>query len=59
VDSLEARMETNQVKIKIAGSQSRDRSVLRFSVDLRGYLVAITGARVLSTLVALLTFTLF
>jgi len=52
-------METNQVKIKIAGSQSRDRSVLRFSVDLRGYLVAITGARVLSTLVALLTFTLF
>jgi len=44
VDSLEARMETNQAKIEIAGSQSRPRSVLRSSVDLRGYLAEINGA---------------
>ena len=44
VDSLEARMETNQAKIEIAGSQSRPRSVLHSSVDLRGYLAGINGS---------------
>lgn len=44
VDSLEARMETNQAKIEIAGSQSRPHSVLRSSVDLRGYHAGISGA---------------
>jgi hypothetical protein len=44
VDSLEARMETNQAKIKIAGSQSRPHWVLHSSVDLRGYLAGISFA---------------